>query len=37
MFQCAGAGLDKIEATARKVKNKMLTKPPFMGIKMTVY
>ena len=32
-----GAGLHKIEATVRKVKNKMLANPPFMGIKMTVY
>ena len=32
-----GAGLHKFEATVRKVKNKMLANPPFMGIKMTVY
>ena len=32
-----GAGLHKIEATVREVKNSMLTNPPFMGIKRTVY
>ena len=32
-----GAGLHKIEATVREVKNSMLTNPLFMGIKRTVY